>query len=195
MHPPRVPVSGQSPDRPSVLCSLLPTSPGFSYSPDLHSPGEGELRRSHRETVVSRVREMPAFRHGESPVLRLPSPGSAHLQQRHDCLDPEIFCPLSEKEVKAKARSLKGREPDFFPHPPALSEKKQVGVWGPGRSYWEQLLCSASMKEGVKDFQKKGRKRGGGFESPLDHEITVRDTNRSGHPPGTVTERVGGAIT
>lgn len=36
------------------------------------------------------------------------------------------------------------------------------------------------MKQWVQDFQKKGRKRGGGFESPLDHEMTVRDTDSRG---------------
>lgn len=136
---------------------------------------------------------MRAVREGESPVLRLPSPGSAHLQQRHDCLDPEI-CPLSEKEVKAKAHSFKGREPEFFPHPTAPSEKKPVDIWGLGRSYWEQaspLLFQETKGEKLSE----GRKRGGGFQSPLDHEITARDTDRSGHLLGIVMEWVGGVIT
>lgn len=63
-------------------------STGFFYSPDLHSPGEGELRRSHRETVVSALRAKLASQDRESPVLPLPSGGSAHLQQRHDRLAP-----------------------------------------------------------------------------------------------------------
>ena len=50
---------------------------------------------------------------------------------------PEIWRLLKE-EVKAKARSLKGREPEFFPHPPALPEKCPVGVWGPGVLCWGQ---------------------------------------------------------
>lgn len=52
------------------------------------------------------------------------------------------------------------------------------------------------MKQWVQDFQKKGRKREGGFESPLDHEITVRDTdsrgilcNSYGWVAGVITER------
>lgn len=36
------------------------------------------------------------------------------------------------------------------------------------------------MKQWVQDFQKKGRKREGGFESPLDHEVTLRDTDSRG---------------
>lgn len=81
---------------PRFLCALLSASLGFSYSPDLHSPGEGELRRSRRETVVSRVRAMPASRRRESPVFPLPSGGSAHLEQRHDRLCPGDLSALRE---------------------------------------------------------------------------------------------------
>lgn len=76
--------------RPTLQSSAPCSSPstGFFYSPDLHSPGEGELRRSLRETVVSGLRAKLASQDRESPVLPLPSGGSAHPQQRHDRLAP-----------------------------------------------------------------------------------------------------------
>lgn len=75
------------------------------------------------------------------------------------------MCPLSEKEVKAKARSLKGREPELFPYPPALSEKP-VGVWGPGIPHWGQasLLCLGE-KMGYKASEE--RKKGATLKAPF----------------------------
>lgn len=169
--PAAFPASGQAPGRPSIPRRPPPhppppshPRPGVRSQPDLHSPGQGELRRSHRKAVVSRVRAMPTSRGGESPVLRLPPRGSAHLQQRHDRLDPEM-CPLSEKEVKAKARSLQGREPESFPHPPALAAQP-VRVGGPGVSYSGQAspLC-LHEKMGYKAWE--GRRKGAPLEAPF----------------------------
>lgn len=65
--------------------------------------------------------------------------------------------------MKAKALSLKGREPEFFLHPPAFSEKCPVSVWGPAMLCRGQaFLLRPSWKLGkqqVIDCQKKEREQ------------------------------------
>ena len=80
---------------------------------------------------------------------------------------PEIWR-LAEEEVKAKARSLKGREPKCFPHPPALSEEASRASPGTGSvRLGRGFSASPSWKLGKRGCQAVRRKeeRQSGFES------------------------------
>ena len=75
---------------------------------------------------------------------------------------------LAEEEVKAKARSLKGREPKCFPHPPALSEEPSRASPGTGSvRLGRGFSASPSWKLGKRGCQAVRRKeeRQSGFES------------------------------
>lgn len=141
--------SGESQGGPSLpLCPppRLPLTPDSLYSPDLHSPGEGELRRPQREAVVSRVRAKLASQGRDSAILPLSSGGSAHLQQRHCRLGPRN---RRRRKRKRKPSALRGGNQNFFFHIPLPFPRR--GQWAAGDQkhlIGDRLLCSAVMLVG-----------------------------------------------
>lgn len=95
---------------------------------------------------------------------------------------PEIWR-LAEEEVKAKARSLKGREPECFPHPPALSEEASRASPGAGSvRLGRGFSAPPSWKLGKRGCWAVRRKeeRQSGFES---HPPLAMRFQRKTRPP------------